>query len=53
MSGDVMFHEFIKKSDEKHGKKRKLFTDDDDKKDIKIEETGIEPKTRRGKKSTT
>lgn len=39
MTGDVMFHEFIKKSDKKEGIKRKKCIDKDT--DIKTEETNI------------
>lgn len=38
MTGNVMFHEFIKKSGEQEDAKQEL-SDDEDKEDIKIEET--------------
>jgi len=52
MTGDVMFHEFIKKPDEKVGKKRKQTDDKQDYKDeeIKAEETKEEKNTVKKKK---
>lgn len=55
MTGNVMFHEFIKKSVEEENTKREL-SDDEDKEDIKIEETDskveIDPKIRKKKRTT-
>lgn len=38
MTGDVMFHEFIKKSDKKDGLKRELSDDEESLEEIKVEE---------------
>lgn len=42
MTGDVMFHEFITKSDEKNGIKRKLSDDEESLEEIKVEEETVE-----------
>lgn len=50
MTGDVMFHEFIKKPEEKESEKREL---PDDTENNKIEEKNIKKKRVRKEKSTT
>lgn len=50
MTGEVMFHEFIKRTNEKEGEKREL----PDEEDIKVEETSIKKKkVGKEKKSST